>query len=297
MALARPMPVRTPRRPSAQQMAAMAASSANPAEREHALRAAGVEPNPLVPLAAAWAAPRGWKDGVYKQGAVLLAGDMFLEALNGDAIARCQLKERQEFRRNQRLKQMAMQKQMSKMDVQWQADKGMPGTQMETQQALVLRRTPELTSEKVGKVPQGAMVYVLEMLRPNEDGIRRALVQDAMGKNSGWLTALDVGGEANLKPVRPKGRMVEEEYDEDDRGAWLQHEVQKELWDNHQFPKFDHIRGQQEKSQPKNLQLKQIQRRQRQDKATGAAGKRSTIDPRAGGAGGAFRAARAMGAR
>ena len=57
----------------------------DPAERQEALLAAGVQPNPLVPLAANWAAPRGWKDGVFKQGAVVLAGDMLLEALDGDA--------------------------------------------------------------------------------------------------------------------------------------------------------------------------------------------------------------------
>ena len=211
-----------------------AGTSSSPSEREKALRAAGVEPNQIVPLAAAWAAPRGWEDGVFKQGAVVLAGDMLLEALNGDAIARQELKERQDRRRQQRLKQMAMQKAMNSINVQWQAGKGQPGRRMEAQQMLILRRTPELSSEKLGKVPKGAILHVLEMLPPTQDGVRRALVQDVWGKKSGWLTAVDVDGEANLGPVR-EAAQTDEESEDLGRGEWLT--GQQELWMERQFPK------------------------------------------------------------
>ena len=111
-------------------------------------------------------------------------------------------RERQEFRKQQKLKQMAMQKAMNEVNVQWQAGRGTPGQAMLAKQALVLRRTPELTSEVVGKAPKDAHLHVLEMLRPNQDGVRRALVQDTWGKSSGWCTAVDVDGEANLVPAR-----------------------------------------------------------------------------------------------
>lgn len=198
------------------------------------------------------------------------------------------------MRRQQRVRQMAMQKAQSQVDVKWQAGRGMPGQRMVTQQQMILRRTAELTSEKVGKVPKGACVYVLEMLRPTAEGVRRALVQDAMGKNSGWLTAVDVDGEANLAPAR-EARAVDDDGDYDDRGSWL-HE-QQQLWVDNQFPKHDSIQGQQEKSGPKHMQMKQIQRRQRQDMSVGQAGKRSVVEARAGGVGNMFRTARAMGAQ
>jgi hypothetical protein len=45
------------------------------------------------------------------------------------------------------------------------------------------------------------------------------------------------------------------------------------------------------------MQMKQIQRRQRQDMSVGQAGKRSVVEARAGGVGNMFRTARAMGAQ
>ena len=59
-----------------------------------------------MPIQTDWAAPRRPVDGIYKPGVVLLAGDMFLEALNGDALARQQLKERQKRRKQMRLRQL-----------------------------------------------------------------------------------------------------------------------------------------------------------------------------------------------
>ena len=263
-------------------------------ERHQRLRAAGVEPNPVRPLSDQWAAPRHWNDGVFKQGAVVLAGDMFLEALNGDALARQEVMARQEKRKQMRLKQLQMEQAMSKVDVQWAAGKGTPGRRLEAQRMCILRRTPELSSEKVGKVPKGAIVHVLEMLKPNEEGIRRALVQDTWGKKSGWLTAVDVDGEASLCPVREE-LPPRDDDDDGDRGEWLNQQTQH--WIAHHFPKYDQIHGQQERSMQKHMQLKQYQKQQRQQTWSGAAGKKSVVEGRAGGAGGAFRAARAMGAR
>ena len=285
MALAKPIMRRGPR--------ARDGPSSSPSQRERALRAAGVEPNQIVPLAAAWAAPRGWEDGVFKQGAVVLAGDMLLEALDGDAIARQELKQRQERRRQQRLKQMAMQKAVNSINVQWQAGKGQPGRRMEAQQMLILRRTPELSSEKLGKVPKGAVLHVLEMLPPTQDGVRRALVQDTWGKKSGWLTAVDVDGEANLGPVRETAQM-DEELEDLGRGEWLT--GQQELWNERQFPKHDSIQGQQEKDLAKRMSYKNMQQHQRQQTWSSAAGKKSVVESRPGGAAGVFRAARAFGA-
>ena len=273
----------------------------DPAERQEALLAAGVQPNPLVPLAANWAAPRGWKDGVFKQGAVVLAGDMLLEALDGDALARNELKARQEFRKQQRLKQMAMQKAMNTVDVQGAAGRGTPGQRMETKCGLILRREEELSSEKVGRVPQGAVLHILEVSKPTPEGLRRALVQDTWGKCKGWLTAVDVDGSSNLQPVREAQRQATGDetfrYDDDDRGSWLG--GQQDMWREAHFPKHDSILGQQEKSAPKNMELKQMQRQRRQQKMTGSAGSKSVIQPGQGAprASSAFRAARAMGAR
>lgn len=213
----------------------VAGMPSQPDARDQMLRAVGVEPNPIVPLSHTWAAPRSWEDGVFKQGAVLLAGDMFLEALNGDALAHAELKQRQERRRQQRLKQMAMEKQMNNVNVQWAAGKGTPGRQMVTRKMCILRRTPELSSEKVGKVPGGATVFVLEMLKPNPEGLRRALVQDNMGKNSGWLTAVDVDGEAMLGPA-PGAPAPANEMDSE-RDSWLKPEFQADMWAEHHYPK------------------------------------------------------------
>ena len=121
-------------------------------------------------------------------------------------------------------------------------------------------RTLVALMEKVGKVPKGAILHVLEMMRPNEDGIRRALVQDAWGKSSGWLTAVDVGGEANLAPVQECApKQVEDEFD---RGAWLQD--QQQYWQAEHFPRYDSIPKQQETNFTKHTQLKQMQHRRRQ---------------------------------
>ena len=339
MSLARPVPMRAPRPMSA-------GMSSNPSERDRQLRAVGVEPNPLVPLSHQWAAPRSWKDGVFKQGAVVLAGDMLLEALNGDAIAHAELKERQERRRQQRIRQMAMEKAQNSVDVQWQVGKGTPGRPMVAKRMCILRRTPDLSSEKVGKVPKGATIYVLEMQKPTPEGIRRALVQDTWGKSSGWLTAVDVDGEACLGPpagpAAPPG-FVEGcdayEADDSDRSNWLKPEFQHENWKAKQLPKCarprrpcpvpiawtlhalffvcvctlsspepacapwfagrtdDNIEGQQERDGRKRMQLKQKQHHDRQEIATGAAGKKSVVEKRPGGAGAGFRSAAAMRSR
>lgn len=258
--------------------------------RDRALMRAGVEPNPVMPLQTNWAAPRQRIDGVYKPGAVLLAGDMLLEALNGDALARQQVKDRQKKRRQMRLRQLQQQKlEEEKKDVRWDARVGTPGAKFTVVRPLVTRRQAELSSEKVGKgVPEGAIVHVLEMTRPNQDGIRRALVQDVWGKNSGWVTAVDSDGTQNLAPVR-------EQYEEPeplDRGAWL--EDQQELWMKHEFPTYDQIEGQQEKDMSKTHELQQFNHEMRRQKMDGAAGVRSDVRGRLpkGGAGNAFRMAR-----
>jgi hypothetical protein len=206
---------------------------------EHALRAAGVEPNPIVPLKSSWAAPRSVSDGVYKQGAVLLAGDLLLEALNGDAVARQQLKQRQQMRKQQSIRSYVAQQQQFEAKAeraQWSADKGMQGQRATCAKAVVLRRTAELSSEKVGRVPKGAVLHVLEMGRPNQDGVRRALVQDVWGKNSGWMTAVDVDGEQNLVPLREdRSNGGEEDLG---RAGWLQQVRAQSLLPSHTVSRF-----------------------------------------------------------
>lgn len=257
-------------------------------QRDRALMRAGVEPNPVMPLQTNWAAPRRPVDGVYKPGVVLLAGDMLLEALNGDALARQQLKDRQKKRRQMRLRQLQQDKlEQESRDVRWDAQRGTPGGKFAVQKQLVTRRQAELASEKVGMVPEGAIVHVLEMTRPNPEGIRRALLQDVWGKNSGWVTAVDADGEANLMPVREEWQPQEEL----DRGAWLNN--QDEMWMKQQFPTYDQMPGQQEKFMPKTHELAMFNQEQRREKTAGAAGKRSQVKaPPRGGVGTAFRAAR-----
>lgn len=253
---------------------------------------AGVEPNPVMPLQTNWAAPRQKIDGVYKPGAVLLAGDMLLEALNGDALARQQLKDRQKKRRQLRLRQLAQQKlEDEKKDVRWDARVGTPGAKFTVVKPLVTRRMAELSSEKVGKgIPEGAIVHVLEMTRPNQDGVRRALVQDVWGKNSGWVTAVDADGSQNLAPVREQY----EEPEELDRGSWLNDQL--ELWQKHEFPTYDQIEGQQERDMRKTHELQQFNQEMRRQRMDGAAGVRSDVKGRRGGVGNAFRMARAASA-
>merc|ERR1719424_779660 len=259
-------------------------------QRDRALMRAGVEPNPVMPLQTNWAAPRRPVDGVYKPGVVLLAGDMLLEALNGDALARQQLKDRQKKRRQMRLRQLQQDKlEQESRDVRWDAQRGTPGGKFAVQKQLVTRRQAELASEKVGMVSEGAIVHVLEMTRPNQDGVRRALIQDVWGKNSGWVTAVDANGEQTLAPVRPE----HEEPEELDRGAWLGDQL--ELWQKHEFPTYDQMQGQQEKDMQKTHELQMFNKEMRRQRMDGAAGVRSAVQGRVprGGAGNAFRMARA----
>jgi hypothetical protein len=269
----------------------MARATPADAARDRALMRAGVEPNPVMPLQTNWAAPRQKIDGVYKPGAVLLAGDMLLEALNGDALARQQLKDRQKKRRQMKLRQLQQQKlEDEKKDVRWDARVGTPGARFTVLKPLVTRRQAELSSEQVGKgVSEGAIVHVLEMTRPNQDGVRRALIQDVWGKNSGWVTAVDANGEQTLAPVRPE----HEEPEELDRGAWLSDQL--ELWQKHEFPTYDQMQGQQEKDMQKTHELQMFNKEMRRQRMDGAAGVRSSVQGRVprGGAGNAFRMARA----
>lgn len=185
------------------------------------LRQIGIVPEPLVPLGR-WAAPRTPVDGVYKDGAVLLGGDLLLEALNGDAIARQQLKQRQAMRKQQDLRRYVGMQQQAEAQAKralWTAQQGMQGRKAAVQKTVVLRREPDLSSEKVGRVPKGAHVHVLEMKPPDRDGVRRALVQDVWGKNSGWMTAVEVDGEQNLVADLPQADV---EAEDDGRGGWLQ---------------------------------------------------------------------------
>ena len=59
----------------------------------------------------------------------------------------------------------------------------------------------------------------------------------------------------------------------------------------------DNIEGQQERDGRKRMQLKQKQHHDRQEIATGAAGKKSVVEKRPGGAGAGFRSAAAMRSR
>lgn len=174
--------------------------------------------------------------------------------------------------------------------MQWDAFVGQKGAKFTVTKALVTRRQAELSSEKVASVPEGSIVHVLEMTRPNPEGIRRALIQDVWGKNSGWVTAVDSDGETNLMPIRDEMPMQEEL----DRGAWLGDQL--EMWHKHQFPTYDQIQGQQETDLRKTNELQQFHHEQRRQATDGAAGKRSTVKaPPRGGVRTAFQAARFAG--
>ena len=128
-------------------------------------------------------------------------------------------------------------------------------------------------------------------------------MQDTWGKSSGWLTAVDVDGEACLGPPQgpaaPPGYVEGGAYEEDDsgRGNWLKPEFQHENWTAKHLPKYDHIEGQQERDERKRMQWKQQQHRGRQEHATGAAGKKSVVEARGGGPGAGLRSAAAMRSR
>jgi len=236
-----------------------------------ALAQAGVVENPIMPLATGAIENR---QGVFQRGAVVLSGDVLLEALNGDAIARQQLKQRQAMRKQQDLRRYVGMQQQAEAQAKralWTAQQGMQGRKAAVQKTVVLRREPDLSSEKVGRVPKGAHVHVLEMKPPDRDGVRRALVQDVWGKNSGWMTAVEVDGEQNLVADLPQADV---EAEDDGRGGWLQRPFQGEMWKKMHYTKHDEIAELQDKDQRKTLQLQQMRKEQRQAKSANAAGQR-----------------------
>ena len=264
-----------------------------PTEREQALMAAGVEPNPIVPLQSDWAAPNnrgGTRDGVFNNGVVVLAGDMLLEALNGDALAKQALKQQQARRKQQRLRMMTQQQLQQEAYVErmkWSADKGMQGKRMKAKKVLMLRRTPELSSEHVSTMPEGAIVHILETAKPTEEGIRRALVQDVWGKNSGWVTIVDADGEATMMPADEPPTGAFGMVDDGARDGWLRRGFQHDMWQRDHFPKFDSIEKQQEKDVRRTMQLQQHQKERRAKTFAQAAGKKSQVGRGGGGRGGA----------
>ena len=197
---------------------------------------------------------------------------MLLEALNGDALAKQALKQQQARRKQQRLRMMTQQQLQQEAYVErmkWSADKGMQGKRMKAKKVLMLRRTPELSSEHVSTMPEGAIVHILETAKPTEEGIRRALVQDVWGKNSGWVTIVDADGEATMMPADEPPTGAFGMVDDGARDGWLRRGFQHDMWQRDHFPKFDSIEKQQEKDVRRTMQLQQHQRSARQDVRAG----------------------------
>lgn len=220
--------------------------------------------NPIVPLATGAVETRA---GVFQRGAVVLAGDVLLEALNGDSMARAELKVRQEKRKQQRQRQLQQIQQPP--PPLWTPRSGTRGQKAKVLKPLVLRKGVAMDTDKIGNVPEGVVVHVLDM-RPGEDGMRRALVQNEWGKKGGWVTALSSDGESALEAIRDEHEPMREES----RSNWLG--KQKENWNRHHYPHADHIPHQQEDSQPVAMQMQQQRRRERATKSENAAGRRTT---------------------
>ena len=198
------------------------------------------------------------------------------------------LKQQQARRKQMRIRQYTQQQLQHEAKIErmkWSAEHGMAGNKMKSTKVLVLRRQPELSSEQVGTMPENAFVHILEMAKPNEEGIRRALVQDTWGKNSGWCTVVDADGEANLVPadepiVKPGhggGMSWDVVPDDGARGGWMTRGFQGEMWAREHYPKHDQIPKQQEKDQRRTMQLNQFQQQQRRQKTEQAAGRRSNV--------------------